>query len=202
MLRLGPADAPTVLVAPPLFEEANRTRAVLTDVLRRLADRGISGALPDLPGQGESLLPTIDARLTDWRDAFAAAAEALPAPVHVVAIRGGALVDGAAAVASRWYLSPQSGAALVRELRRIRQAAAAPDYAGNLIAPEMIAQLETAEPWTSGALRVVRLHGDPRAADHLLAAAPPWRAAEPGTDPPLQAAVADDIAQWIAACAG
>lgn len=202
MLRLGPQGAPTIIAAPALFEEANRTRALLIDVLRRLAAQGFGCVLPDLPGQGESLVPTSAARLTDWRHAFAAAAESLPRLVHVVAIRGGALVDGEAKVASRWYLAPLSGAATVRELRRIRQAAASEDYAGNDIDPAMIAQLEAAEPATLAPLRVVRLENDPRAADRKIAAPPPWRAVEPGTDPALQAAMADDIARWIAACAG
>ncbi len=56
MLRFGPTNGPVMIVAPPLFEEANRTRAFVVTILRALAERGIASALPDLPGTGESLL--------------------------------------------------------------------------------------------------------------------------------------------------
>ncbi|MCU6455443.1 hypothetical protein LPN01_15280, partial [Sphingomonas sp. A2-49] len=48
--------------------------------------------------------------------------------------------------------------------------------------------------------RVVRLAGDPRAADRAINAAPLWRRSEPGNDPALAETLADDIAAWIAAC--
>ena len=44
MLRFGPDTGPVVVVALPLFEEANRTRAFAVSILRALAARGI--ALP------------------------------------------------------------------------------------------------------------------------------------------------------------
>jgi hypothetical protein len=200
MLRFGPADAPAVIAAPALFEEGNRTRAMLVDVLRRLADAGIGGVLPDLPGQGESLIPTQDARLTAWREAFAAAARSCARPMHVVAWRGGALVDAQVEAASRWYLSPVAGAALVRDLRRTAQAAGSADYAGNLIADEMLAELHAAEPSIAEPLRVVRLESDPRAADRKIAGPPPWRASEPVTDAALQEVLAQDIAAWVRTC--
>jgi hypothetical protein len=204
MLRFGPDRGPTVLAAPPLFEEANRTRAAIADVLRRLAARGIAGALPELPGMGESLLPTEAVTLADWRTAFRAAAEALPGPVHVMAWRGGALVDRDAPVASRWWLAPLPGAEVMRDLRRVRAAGGGDLYAGNALSDAMIAQLDAAElpPSAHGAHRIVRLESDPRDADSKVAGRPLWRAAEPGTDAALQAALAEDIAGWIATCAG
>ena len=202
MLRFGPERVPTVVAALPLFEEANRTRAAIVDVLRRLAATGIGGALPDLPGTGESLTDVADVTLATWRGAFAAACASLPSPVHVVGWRGGALIDGAADVASRWYLAPLGGAATVRELERLRRTGGGADYGGNLLSTAMLASLADAEPVTTGALRVVRLESDPAAADRHLPGAPLWRAAEPGTDTILQAALADDIAGWIAACGG
>jgi hypothetical protein len=197
MLRFGPDVGPTVIAALPLFEEANRTRAAVVDVLRRLAARGIGGALPELPGMGESLVETRDATLGDWREAFAAAAATLPGPVHIMAWRGGALVDRDASVASRWHLSPIEGPAFVRELLRLRDLGGSDDYAGNLLSGTMIAELQDATPNASGA-RVVRLLTDPRTADAHIVGTPLWRASEPGTDPTLQAAIADDIARWIA----
>ncbi len=90
MLRFGPQEGPVVIVALPLFEEANRTRAFAVTILRLLAERGIGGALPDLPGQGESLMPTHATDLAKLRGAFAAAAQALvhPHPSHSASPRG------------------------------------------------------------------------------------------------------------------
>ena len=41
LLHFGPAEGPVVVAVPALFEEANRTRALLVAVLRGLAERGI-----------------------------------------------------------------------------------------------------------------------------------------------------------------
>lgn len=199
MLRFGPEYGPTVLAAPPLFEEANRTRASLVAVLRRLAQRGIGAALPDLPGIGESVIATEDATLVGWQRAFAAAARALPGPVYVVAWRGGALVDAQAEVASRWRLSPVSGAETMRDLRRAQAASRGPLFAGNRLSQTMIAELSSATHLQG---RTVRLDTDPREADLKVTGRPLWRAAEPGTDPALEAALADDIAKWIDRCVG
>ena len=54
-MRIGAAEAPPVLFVPPLFEEMNRTRALLAAVMRRLAARGHGCWLPDLSGTGESV---------------------------------------------------------------------------------------------------------------------------------------------------
>lgn len=210
MLRFGPEGGPTVLAAPALFEEANRTRTLLVGILRRVAQAGIGAALPDLPGAGESLVSTHDATLADWRDAFAACAAGLPGPVHIAAIRGGALVDGLVEPAARWYWSPVSGDTLTRDLRRIRAAAGSPldpaedpmEVAGNLLSRHLLDALRASEPTTTGHLRVVRLDGDPRPADRHLAGAPPWRLPEPRTDPDLEAALADDLIGWVRTCAG
>lgn len=199
VLRFGPGHGPTVLAAAPLFEEANRTRAALVDVLRRLAARGIASALPDLPGAGESLLPTAAATLPAWRQAFAATAQALPAPIRVMAWRGGALVTADLA-APLWFLSPLSGAEVMRDLRRTRAAGETDLFAGNSLSDALVGELEIAGP--PPAVRTVRLDTDPRPADRKLAGRPLWRAAEPGTDAALQAAIADDVADWLAACAG
>lgn len=199
MLGFGPAHRPTVIAAPALFEEANRTRAMLVDVLRRLAATGLRALLPDLPGQNESLVPTEAARLASWRQAFAAAAAATVAgPLYVVAIRGGALVDTEVA-APRWHFSPVTGAETVRALERLRAAGGGEDHGGNRIAPAMIDGLRDATPLPA---RTVRLASDPRPADLTVDARPLWHASEPDTDPALQAALAQDIAQWVATCAG
>jgi hypothetical protein len=199
MLRFGDDSAPTLLVAAPLFEEANRTRAAIVDVLRRLAAQGIGSALPDLPGSGESLLPTRDATLAGWQRAFAAAARTLPGAFTIMAWRGGALITTEVA-APRWYLSPLTGAEVMRDLRRTRVAGNTELFAGNALSSKFVAELEGAVcPFVA---RTVRLDTDPRPADLKLAGRPIWRGAEPGTDPALQAAIAEDLARWISACVG
>jgi hypothetical protein len=217
MLRFGPATGPVVIVALPLFEEANRTRAFAVSILRSLADRGVAGALPDLPGQGESLLPTHETTLGALQGGFAAAADSLAAPVFSLAIRSGALLDGAAALTGRYHLSPMSGADLRRELIRARQAssresgepfdpamvdsAAEPvELAGNRIAPQLLRELTEAVPVIIAA-RTVRLETEAKPADAKLPGSPLWRRAEPDNDPAFAKRVADDIAAWIATCA-
>lgn len=208
MLRFSAGIAagagPTVIAALPLFEEANRTRAIVVGVLRRLAARGIAGALPDLPGTGESLVDIDQVRLADWRAAFAAAAAVLPGPLVTMAWRGGALADRDAGVAARWHLSPVTGSEAARELRRLAATSATAGlYAGNLLSDALIADLASDDPAPPAApTRIVRLESDPRPADARLTAPPPWRAAEPGGDPALANAVAADIAAWVARCAG
>lgn len=217
LVRTGPARGPIVILALPLFEEANRARTFAIALLRRLADRGVAGALPDLPGQNESMVPTERAMLTGWRAAFADAARALgDRPVHSVTMRGGALLDHHAAVVSRWQFAPAKGEALVRELFRTAQLAGEPvaidltaysdeggpvTIAGNRIARPLLRDLAAADCLREGAVRVVRLETDPAVADRKVAGAPLWRHTEPGDDPALADALADDIAGWIARCA-
>ncbi len=222
MLRFGPASGPVVVAAMPLFEEANRTRAFVVTILRQLALRGFAGALPDLPGAGESIIETEQASLSHWIEAFTSATTALRPTyesVHVIAFRGGALVDRNAAVDSRWYFSPLPGATVTRDLGRVALAAAkeagisfdpatlttpgAPiEIAGNRLSRKLLAELERAEPVSSAVLRTVRLKTDPLSADRHVAGAPLWRRSEPDNDAALATLLADDIAGWIASCGG
>lgn len=217
MLRFGPDTGPIVVVALPLFEEANRTRAFAVSILRALAERGIAGALPDLPGQGESLMPTHQTDLAKLGAGFAAAVDSLATPIFTLALRSGALLDADAAVTARYHLSPMTGADLRRELIRARQASAREsgepfdpasldtatdpvELAGNLVSPALLAQLTDATP-SSGRTRTVRLATEAKPADAKLPGSPLWRRAEPDNDPAFAQAVADDIAGWIATCA-
>ncbi len=203
MLRFGPNHGSTVIALLPLLEEANRTRAFTVAVLRALAERGIAGILPDLPGTGDSLIGTHEARLADMREAFGSLARTLARPVSL-AIRSGALLDGGADLAGRWHLTPQDGPTLIRELGRIAPLPASPvrpiEVAGNLLAPALLAEL--AEAFPSPPSRIARLTGDTRPADITLDGPPLWRRAEPGTDAALAEHVANDIAGWIVTCAG
>lgn len=217
MVRLGPAAGPIAVLALPLFEEANRMRTFAVGLMRRLAARDIASALPDLPGQNESLVPTERAMLAGWRSAFAGAVASLGGrTAHGVTIRGGALVDHDAAVTGRWQFAPAKGDALVRELFRTAQAAGDPveidldaysdeggpvTIAGNRIARPLLRDLAAADCIREGAVRVVRLETDPAVADRKVAGAPLWRRSEPGDDAELADLLAQDIADWIARCA-
>ena len=220
MLRFGPDTGPVVIAAMPLLGEANRTRAFMVTILRALADRGIAGALPDLPGSGDSLIQTEKVSLSDWQNGFVSAAQSLQSgdrTIHIFAVRGGVLIDGQADVTSRYHFAPTPGANLVREMIRTRLAAAkecgeafdpqsiAPpgppvELAGNLIDRKMIADLYASVPSTTGLVRTVRLKTDAQPADRKIAAAPLWRRAEPDNDVALAELLADDIAAWIAQC--
>ncbi len=199
MLRFGPDTGPVVVAALPLFEEANRTRAFVVTILRRLAEMGVAGALPDLPGQGESEVPTEKLALANLQQAFAAAVRHLGRPAFALAVRSGAMIDTTASVRGRWRLAPTEGGDLLRELRRMQQAGDGSDYAGNRLSSALLTELD-------GALvvagRTVRFETDARPADHKLPGAPLWRRAEPDNDPALAALLADDIAAWMRACEG
>ncbi len=219
MLRFGPPVGPAVLLAMPLFEEANRTRAFAVTLLRALADLSMPAMLPDLPGTNESLKPTREASLDEWQAAFAAAAISASrhGTVHAAAIRGGALVDRTAKVKSRWHFAPVAGEALVRDLFRARQiaqpnasgAAGAVDLdgppvelAGNMVSRRLLADLRQAAPITSGLVRTVRLHSDPMPSDHAVEGTPLWRRTEPDNDLVLAALLATDLAAWVRQCEG
>ncbi|WP_294319791.1 hypothetical protein [uncultured Sphingomonas sp.] len=206
--RFGPDTGPVVLLLLPPFEEANRTRTFAVGLLRALAVRGVASILPDLPGQGESALPTEAATLADWRAAVTALVATTDRPVIGASIRAGALFDTDADLAGRWQLSPQSGAALVRELTRIARptgidrSATTVEVAGNRIAPKLLDELDAAYPADTHPRRVVRLGTDPKDADLRIDAAPLWRRVEPGDDPMLAEHLADDLAAWSRACVG
>jgi len=199
MLRFGPDTGPVLVAALPLFEEANRTRTFLVTILRALADRGIASALPDLPAQGDSLVPTRQIAIANLRAAFADAARATGRPAYSVAIRSGALVDGKAILAGRWHFSPQTGPELLRELNRVRQAGDGGDFAGNSLSAAFLAELDNSDV---EAARTIRLDSDPKNADARVTGAPLWRRAEPDNAPALAALLADDIAAWVRACEG
>src|SRR5687767_1953312 len=97
MMRIG--DGPALLFLPPLFEEMNRTRALLAATMRALAARGFGCWLPDLPGTGESERALEAVSWTDWREAAAEAFKAAGA-VASVGLRGGTLLDDPAP--ARW----------------------------------------------------------------------------------------------------
>jgi len=218
MLRFGPDTGPLLVAALPLFEEANRTRTFTVTLLRALAARGIASVLPDVPGQGESTVPLTD--LTVLR--IATALEAVTdrcldqgRRTYALGIRSGALLDYCSLHSGRWYLSPQTGDDLLRELHRMWRSAGhigdrttmmagadRAEIAGNLISTDLLVSLMAAMPFDLPGIpkRVVRLASERAEADCHIDAAPLWRGSEPGNDPELAGILADDIADWLARC--
>jgi hypothetical protein len=112
----GPEETPRLLIVPALFEEANRTRRLLVQTMRALADAGVASVLPDLPGCNESLAPLEAQDLSSWRASMDAAARHFGAR-RVLSLRGGALVSP---LLPGWRLSPLEGVSVLRQLVRAR----------------------------------------------------------------------------------
>lgn len=196
-IRFHSKSAVQIFFIEPFFEERNFLRRTLIELARTLARKGIGSIIPDLPGTGESPVALNDVTFSDWRDAAADASrwigEISGKPPHIAALRGGALIDDVAAGASWWRFAPVTGADLLRPMRR---AANLIGEEGSLasypISSQMLAGIEQATPQAvAGHLRECHIQSE---------GAPLWRRAEPGEDPHLVAALADDIAQWIETC--
>ncbi|MEO6152275.1 MAG: hypothetical protein ABIT09_02655 [Croceibacterium sp.] len=151
-----------VLVLPALFDEANKLRHFTIEVLRALDVVGIDGFLPDLPGCNESLAALEGQSLASWLLAAEAAAHHFGATA-AVSIRGGALCLPPMLPVIRY--APVIGASVLRGLLRARVIASKEsgrpesserlasqgrrdglELAGYHLGPQMIADLETAEP--------------------------------------------------------
>ena len=203
MMRIGPVEGPPILFVPALFEEMNRTRALIAAAMRALAERGHGCWLPDLMGTGESETRLAEARWDDWRhDVRSAAAQVARASRNsplVAAIRGGALVDDLAAGIGWWRLSPVPGASIARDM--VRAGLAGVEWAGFSPSAELRARLEAATPLDQQPLRTVRLMSDAAQADARVAGPALWRRSQPGRSAELAEAIAADIAGWYATCA-
>jgi hypothetical protein len=202
-----------VLIIPPLFDEMNRMRRVLVRVARLLTQRGIFVVLPDLPGTNESLAPLSGQTLAGWREAMIAAAQGCGIS-HIASVRGGGLIDAVYPELPHWRLAPVKGASLLKTMIRTRiagekeagnsvseaqlmaQAETAPiELAGNMLGPDMVAQLAIAEPVALARLTERKLGED-------IAGSPLWLRAEPQDDPAFAAAIATDLDRWSASCGG
>jgi alpha-beta hydrolase superfamily lysophospholipase len=203
LMRIGPEDGPPVLIVPPLFEEMNRTRALIAAVMRQLAGRGFGCWLPDLGGTGESERDLAAMTWDGWRhDVTAACAhvtEKAGKPL-VASLRGGALLDDAAPARGWWRFAPAEGLALSRDM--VRAGLAGVEWAGYAPSDALKAALSGATPAAVAQLRVVRLETDALAADAKIDGPALWRRSEPGTSEALAEALAADIAGWSPSCAG
>ena len=203
LMRVGRVQAPAILIVPPLFEEMNRTRALIAAVMRRLAGRGQVCWLLDLSGTGESERDLADLSWDDWRhDVKAAAAHVADRSRRplVASLRGGGLIDDLAEARGWWRFAPVDGVALARDM--VRAGLAGVEWAGYAPADALKFALEGAKPAPVTPLRAVRLATDPGMADAKLEGPALWRRSEPGTSAALADALADDLLRWSRECVG
>jgi len=204
LMRIGRPHAPAILIVPPLFEEMNRTRALIVAVMRLAAKKGHCCWLLDLKGTGESERGLRDVAWDDWRHdvRFAAAHIAGKARKPLVAsLRGGALVDGGAEAQAWWRFAPTDGAAVARDMVRSGLAGGV-EWAGYAPSEALKAALEAAAPAKVAPLRTVRLSTDRGEADGKLEGPALWRRSEPGNSAELAEAIAADLSKWSRLCAG
>ncbi len=206
MMRIGDPRTPPILFVPPLFEELNRTRALIVAIMRALAREGHGCWLPDLTGTGESLVALGETGWEKWKsDVMAAAghvAEASGRAPLVAAVRGGCLLDDVTESECHWRFAPAAGASLARDLDRASLGGGA-EWAGYHDArPALREALAAATASDVAPLRVVRLATDAGEADFKAEGPALWRRSEPGNSVELAAALARDIAEWRRTCAG
>lgn len=213
VMRLGIGHARQILIVPPLFDEANRTRRMLVQAMRMLDKAGVGCLLIDLPGCNESRQNLQYQSLDIWRQAIRECAVQCAA-THIASFRGGALIDDGAADLPHWRFTPAKGASLLKTMIRTRiagdkevgkmtseadliaRASAGPiELAGNWLGPDMVAQLAEAEAAELPLLTVRVLGQD-------IVGSPLWLRAEPQDDPAMSAAIAADLAAWSATCGG
>jgi hypothetical protein len=202
LFRMGTDCNHQILIIPPLFEELNRTRRMIAEMMRGLQAEGIGSTLIDLPGTGESLLPSGAITIDLWRAAIRDVVAAIK-PVVVASLRGGVLMDDAGTAKGLWRFAPETGVRIVRDLERSRLASAdgSAHYGGHALSEGFVAELGDAIPSASSSLRTVRLHSDAAGADAHIPGSPLWRRAEPGEDAAMTASLVADLAAWVTICA-
>jgi hypothetical protein len=192
------------MIIPPLFEEANRTRKLIVDMMRALEMLGIGSILIDLPGNGESLIPISELSFSDLCSAASAGCEEFK-PSIVASMRGGALFDHTCTVPGRWRFAQETGARIVRDIKRTQLATSvageADVFAGQRINPAFVEALAGTTPAPFAILRTVRLASDAADADAKITGSPLWRRAEPSEDKAMAHALATDLAAWVKQCA-
>lgn len=191
-----------LLVIPALFDEANKTRHQLAEVMRRLDGAGIDSLLPDIPGCNESLAPLARQTLESWREAAQAAATHFAA-THLLTVRAGALL--APNGLPGWRYAPIDGPGALRALLRARTVASREagtaetidslaelgraegiELAGYRLGPAMFRGLDAAELPDAGMLREID--------QGTVGGGGLWLRAEPGFDE----AQADALAAIVA----
>lgn len=201
-LAFDRSRASRLLVLPALFDEANKTRHLAVEVMRRLDAAGIDCFLPDLPGCNESPAPLAEQSLTLWREAAQAVSTHFAA-THLLTIRVGAIL--APPALPGWRYAPSSGASALKAMLRARAISAREagrdedtaglleqgrreglELAGYTLGPAMIEGLEGALLPDSGRLADIE--------HKTIGGTAPWLRAEPDFDPRQADALAAIIA--------
>lgn len=211
MMSFGPDRDAGILIVPPLFEELNRTRKLISDIMRALAAAGVATHLPDLPGTGESEISLSDIAWDDWRQAIADAVAHADAAA-ILAVRGGCLLDDAVDAKAHIRFSPVAGKRLIRDLIRARsltdagfdaeaQKAVFVDGPTNLggypVSTALACAVRDAEFAERNDVTTIRLDSDHGDADITVTGSPLWRRAEPSGSPELAASLAEAVANRI-----
>ena len=222
IVRRGPVDGIPLLILPALFEEMNRTRRLIALLSAALGRAGVRSWCPDLPGTGDHEGGPEAMDLLRWRAVVAAVGEIAAAgrPLHLFAVRGGALLaDAVPGAASLYRLAPQSGDKALRDLWRARAATeretdghatattldtasrggVAVEAAGYAVPPAFAAQLRAAKlPAPPIPTRTAATAAAP-GVDVVLGGPLVWRQAEPADETALADALAADWLAWTAA---
>ncbi len=215
-LIAGAQHSQTILLIPPLFDEMNRMRRMMIDVMRLLDSKNIGSVLPDLPGTNESLFPADLTSLAIWRNALLACLTQYSSTLSIAAFRGGCLIDSFADDVRTWRFSPVKGQVLLRTMMRTRIASdkeaglstdmaqitaeargGSVNLAGNSIGSALFSELEEATPTSLENVHTVQLESSTRAADAKLPGSALWLRAEPGEDLLLSGVIADSLAAWV-----
>ena len=199
---IGEGRRHRLLVIPPLFEEHNKLRRQLVEVMHRLDLSGIDCVLPDLPGWNESLALLEEQSLDGWRAAIKAAVAHFK-PTRYLAARAGTLLVPIGLPG--WDYAPVSGKQVLRGMVRARMIASKEagreessddlmavarnvgiELAGWKLGPDLITQLEAAEPGESPIRSKIE--------QGTVGGKPLWLRAEPDEDPEQADAIAAIIA--------
>lgn len=203
LMRIGREHAPAILFVAPLFEEMNRTRALIVAMMRAVAKKGQTCWLLDLSGTGESERALDEIAWDDWRHDVTSAAAHIAEKVRkplIASLRGGALVDDGAEARGWWRFAPVDGTAVARDMVRSGLAGGV-EWAGYAVSDGLKASLEGATPARVSPLRVVRLETDRAEAEAKVEGPALWRRSEPGHSAALAEALAADLTKWSRLCA-
>jgi hypothetical protein len=204
-LRTGINHPLQVVMVPPIFEEANRMRRIIVQVMRALDGLGIGSVFPDLPGMNESTQRLADVSMPDWREALGACVAMVQGNTISAAFRGGALIDDAAQCSAAWRCAPETGQRVARDLMRtnpgVKPIGDHIVLAGNTMHTKLLDAIAAAAPAPHPKLRTVRLATDAAPCDAQIGGSPVWRRSEPGDDDALVTAITSDLSTWAETCA-
>lgn len=201
LLQTSEMRSTHILVLPPLFEEANRMRRTIVQLMRILDTHGHGVTLPDLPGMGENPALAAGISLREMTDALARLSRQIQQSSQrtvVASFRSGALLDHAVCADGYWRFAPEDGASLLRVMDRMPRDFS--DYLSSLtsISRECVGTSSLSE---RDVLRTVRLTSDKSPACLRVTSPPLWRWAEPGEVPGLAETLANDLSLWTSQCA-